>query len=149
MALINLSRTGKREVGEHIPENIKIYGESPQSVYGPVLRNATIGIGTLALHRKNMEEACPLKTREYLANGLPVLIAYKDSDLSGKEEFVCQIPNREENITENLEKIGRFAKAMKEFRINRDLIRHIDSKVKERERLKYFLHIVNDQNART
>lgn len=38
----------------------------------------TLGLSTLALFRKNMQEACPLKTREYLAYGLPVYGGYID-----------------------------------------------------------------------
>ena len=37
-----------------------------------------VGVGTLALHRNNMFEACPLKVREYLASGLPVFASYAD-----------------------------------------------------------------------
>ncbi len=40
-----------------------------------------IGISCLALHRKNMVDACPLKVREYLDSGLPVFAAHSDSAL--------------------------------------------------------------------
>jgi hypothetical protein len=38
-----------------------------------------IGVGTLQLYKKNMQEACPLKVREYWKNGLPCMIGYQDT----------------------------------------------------------------------
>src|SRR5690606_17477311 len=66
-----------------------------------------IGLGTLALHRKGMNEACPLKCREYAAHGLPLIIGYKDLDFSG-QPFVLEISNREDNIKEGLTEIKQF-----------------------------------------
>ena len=50
-------------------------------------KNIHIGIGSLALHLVGLNEACPLKVRQYLARGLPVLYNYYDSDLSINPEF--------------------------------------------------------------
>lgn len=47
-----------------------------------IYRRAHLGISTLALHRKGMTEACPLKSREYCARGLPFVHAYHDPDLA-------------------------------------------------------------------
>jgi len=40
---------------------------------------ADVGVGALALERKNMREAQPIKTRHYLGSGLPVIIGYQDT----------------------------------------------------------------------
>ncbi len=40
-----------------------------------------VAISTLALHRKAMTQACPIKSREYAARGIPFLYAYDDPDL--------------------------------------------------------------------
>ncbi len=37
-----------------------------------------LGIGSLALYRKNMDQACTLKVREYLSMGLPTYSGYSD-----------------------------------------------------------------------
>lgn len=37
-----------------------------------------LGIGTLMLQRTSMKQACPLKVREYLALGIPVVATYSD-----------------------------------------------------------------------
>lgn len=44
-------------------------------------RTARVGISSLGLDRNGLNEACPLKAREYLANGLAVYGDYADSGL--------------------------------------------------------------------
>jgi len=57
---------------------------------------AEVGIGPLALDRKHMTEAQPLKIRFYLALGLPVLINYRDPMLvNGNLPFVSYVPSKE------------------------------------------------------
>lgn len=45
-----------------------------------------------------MEEACTLKVREYLASGLPVLLAYNDNDLEEESCFVFRVNNNDSRI---------------------------------------------------
>ena len=40
-----------------------------------------LGFSTMALCRKGLNQACSLKTREYMARGLPFVISYEDPDL--------------------------------------------------------------------
>lgn len=47
-----------------------------------IFNQCHLGIGTLALFRKNLYEASPLKTREYYARGLPFIYAYFDTDIA-------------------------------------------------------------------
>ncbi len=57
-----------------------------------------IGIGPMALYKKRLNQACALKTREYLARGMPVLLAYHEMDVSRNEsfrEFVFQLENND------------------------------------------------------
>ncbi|TKR53872.1 glycosyltransferase family 4 protein [Allopusillimonas ginsengisoli] len=46
--------------------------------YELIMSNCDIGIGSLALGRKGLQEAATLKVREYLAIGLPVFSGHKD-----------------------------------------------------------------------
>ena len=45
---------------------------------GNLASRSWVGISSMALHRKGMSEACPLKVREYLAMGLPVVGSHRD-----------------------------------------------------------------------
>jgi hypothetical protein len=69
----------------------------PGPVYGADLDRlqaaATLGIASLGLYRKGMAQACPLKSREYMARGLPFVYAYADPDLTEPCPFALSVPN--------------------------------------------------------
>jgi hypothetical protein len=90
-----------------------------------------------------MEEASPLKVREALAYGLPVILAYQDTDfLDARVDFLLQIPNTEENVYENATAIRAFAYAMQGHRVDRDFIQpRIDQSIKEKARLDFFFKL--------
>lgn len=56
-----------------------------------VLSEVNLGISTLALHRKCMRQACPLKSREYAARGLPFVFAYEDDDIPNDFPGVARV----------------------------------------------------------
>ena len=56
---------------------------------------ADVGLGPLAMDRKGLQEATPLKTRLYLSLGIPVLINYRDSEINGDEAFVASVDSNE------------------------------------------------------
>ena len=66
-----------------------------------------VGISTLALYKKNMNEACPLKARQYFAQGVPVVAAYKETDIS-EAPFFLQIPNHPTGVLDNIAMIKDF-----------------------------------------
>ena len=78
--------------------------------YRDIAKQCHIAIGTLALHRKNMNEACPLKVREYIDAGFPGIIGYTDTAFIGKKyDFILQLENKENNINEdNIKNIYKF-----------------------------------------
>ena len=124
-------------------ENIYFHGYMDRNEYQELFRRADVGIGTLALHRKNMSEASALKVREYLAFGLPVIIAYDDSDFLNSPSFLLQLPNYEENIETELERIDKFLQEWKGKRVDRQAVEHIDARRKEMERLEFFRSVVD------
>lgn len=74
-----------------------------------LINNVHIGISTLALHKKHLMEASTLKTREYIARGLPFIYAYTDPDLNEEsKEFALEFPNDDSLI--DMEKVIEFAK---------------------------------------
>ncbi len=120
------------------PGNVVCHG----GLYGTDLDNvfcrADIAIGTLALHRKHMQEASPLKTREYLAHGLPVIAGYHDADLAGVEGFL-DIGNTEDNVELALPRIVEFVNRWTGKVLPRDvMVSRLDHVSKERQRMKFF-----------
>ena len=128
------------DVCEDAPSNVQFHGFLDRVGIMDVLMKTDIACGSLALHRNDMTEASPLKVREALAYGIPVLLGYKDTDLSNLDsEFILQIPNREDNVEVNAEKIRSFAYSMMGKRLNRDMIvSRIDQGPKEETRLAFF-----------
>jgi glycosyltransferase involved in cell wall biosynthesis len=65
-----------------------------------LLNASDIGIGTLAMLRKKMQEAQPLKVRHYLGVGLPVIIGYDDTLLDKDSPGVFYARTVEEIIAQ-------------------------------------------------
>lgn len=125
-------------------ENIICHGYMDQRDYLGLLAAADIAIGTMALHRKNMNEATPLKVREYLAFGLPTIIGYKDTDFPSGAPFLLELSNCENNISENMETIQAFVEKWMGIRVGRNEVTHLDLKEKERQRLEFIKEVISD-----
>lgn len=112
-----------------------------------VAAHSSVGISTLALHRKSMTEACSLKTRFYLALGLPVILGYNDTDLQDEDfDFILNIGNGENNVDENLDRIKNFI--LKSSSCSRKEIldfakRRLSHVAKEGRRLEFFRQIIS------
>jgi glycosyltransferase involved in cell wall biosynthesis len=121
-----------------ISQNIIYYGHLEYDEYVKYMERADVAIGTLALHRKGMNEASPLKVREYLAHGIPVIIGYDDTDFPCNVSFILRISNDEKNTIKEADAINEFVLDWRGKRINRKEILAIDNKGKEKERTKFF-----------
>jgi hypothetical protein len=123
------------------PSNVTAHGFLEQKQYRPLLVAADLGVGPLALHRKHMDEACPLKTREYLAMGLPVITAHRDPDFPGPVPFLLELPNREHNVEPALGVLVEFVTRWHRHRVDRSQIAHLDVHEKERQRLSFLTEV--------
>jgi hypothetical protein len=131
---------------QNSPENLVLHGFLNAPEYVTVLKNADAALGTLALHRKAMNEACPLKTRECLAYGLPMILPYLDTDLDDLDcDFLLKIPNKEDNIQTHGEAIRAFAYKMRGARAERSILKpRIDALHKEQARLEFLDQILRE-----
>lgn len=89
-------------------QNIQYFGYLSKKEATKVINQCDIGIGTLSLYKKGLMEASPLKTRQYLACGLPLIYGYKDTDIPDGIEFGLRLENHKDNI--NYPKIEDFIK---------------------------------------
>jgi hypothetical protein len=130
------------------PSNMRFCGFVERQQVKNILATADVAIGTLSLYKNNMEEASPLKVREALALGLPVIIGYKDTDLSDlNTDMILRLPNTENNVSDNVEKIRQFAYEMIGKRIDRELIySRIDIHTKEKEKLAFLRSLTNENS---
>jgi glycosyltransferase involved in cell wall biosynthesis len=141
---VNIIGYSRGDVGTPVPDNVKFHGFLNGDALRDVLSRTDVACGTLALHRKKMREASPLKVRESLAYGIPVIIAYHDTDLNdiSLDTILC-IPNTEDNVIANAGRIRQFAYDMIGRRVDITLIApHLDQKKKEEKRLAFFEQIL-------
>ena len=118
-------------------ENLFWHGYLQKDEYLKILKKCQICIGTLALERKNMKEACPLKVREYLAYGYPTIIGYEDTAfLENDVDFILKLKGNKVS-DEAIEKIGSFIELVKKMVVTSDLIQNIDIIELEKRRLSF------------
>lgn len=141
---VNIVGYTANDVDLPIPANVTMHGYLSYGQIRDVLAKTDVACGTLALHRKNMQEACPLKVREAVLYGLPLLLAYHDTDLSNLNlPTVLQIPNTEDNLTTHAEQIRKFAVAMMGKRLDFNAVAsHLDQRKKEEARLAFFEKVI-------
>lgn len=144
---IQLDIIGYHELPElqPLPENTVLHGYLALHDYKNVLASADIAVSSLALHRVQLDEASPLKSRECLAFGLPLVVAYVDTDLDDLNcDFLLKIPNTEDNIQTHAQIIYDFARRMRGRRVERKQIAKLDGAGKELERIAFFKELLND-----
>jgi hypothetical protein len=135
------------------PANLKSVGLLAQAEADRVLAGCTVGIGPLATHRKGMHEASPLKSRNCLALGLPIIQSYEDTDLTEADGCVLQLPNCEDNVRLNIERIREFTwRAFRDSSLSRRALELARGRLslahKESERLAFMQECMRASTAR-
>lgn len=129
---------------EGAPVNFYQCGYLQRTELLELYKKMDIAVGTLALYFKSMKEACPLKVREYFLIGLPMILGFKDTDLSGTE-FVLEIGNNSNGVRNSIADIHAFINKWKGKRIDVDKYKYlIDSIQKEHKRLELFAAVAAD-----
>jgi hypothetical protein len=89
-----------------------------------------------------MTEASPLKSREYLALGLPIISRYEDTDFPEGRDFILRLPSDNRQLSDFASEIETFANNWKGRRVSRNEISNIDVNAKERSRLDFFYSLL-------
>jgi glycosyltransferase involved in cell wall biosynthesis len=71
-----------------------------------IFNKCHIGVGTLAWHRVNVSQASTLKSREYMARGIPFIYAAKDQGIPQNYPYAYQVPSNDEPL--NFQDIFNF-----------------------------------------
>lgn len=129
------------------PANITLHGHLPFTRYRELMQRACVAIGTMALFRKHMDEACPLKVREYLALGLPVMGAYQDTDIPEGADYFLRLPNNQEPLDAHRERMRDFIRAWSNARVPRASVAHMDVQAKERQRIAFMAQWCTDDQT--
>lgn len=130
------------DFNQPLTSNVYAHGYLQVEEYLPIMKQADVAVGSLAFHMIPLEEACPLKVREYLAYGIPTILPYTDTDfIDNQHPLVLQISNSENNLKESAEVLDDFILKAKGKRILRSNIQFIDSSFKEKEKLEFISSI--------
>lgn len=142
--LVNIVGYSVEDVDMFIPLNVTLHGYLSYTQSRNVLAKTDVACGTLALHRKNMQEACPLKVREAVLYGIPLVLAYYDIDLSDLSlSTILQIPNTEDNLKTYEEQIRKFSFDMMGKRLDvNTVLPYLDQRKKEQTRLAFFERVL-------
>ena len=133
--------------------NIHFYGFIPKDKYIKIIEQCDVGIASSAFHRIPISEASPLKVREYLTYGLPVILPYKDTMLAqdiNHYEWILELPNNEDNLLGNKDIIINFCRKMKDVVLyKKDIETLISSDLLEMRKLSFFEKILHCNENKT
>ncbi|WP_461533207.1 glycosyltransferase [Sinomicrobium sp.] len=133
------------EFASTVPDNVHFYGYLNKSEYLPLFEKARATVASLAFFRNGMNEACPLKVREYLACCKPVILPYKDTafEQKGYPDWVLKLENDKEKILSSTGEIRSFLEKCDEFNLTQQqVMRYVDVEYIEKERVSFFREII-------
>jgi glycosyltransferase involved in cell wall biosynthesis len=128
------------------PKNVFFYGEIYGMKLNEIMLQMDIGISSLGMERIGLTEASPLKTRQYLALGLPVISGIRDSAIQRSEDFYLFLTENDlEFHEETLMKIRSFAANWKGRRVTQDRLSIINSARIERDRIEFIKYLLGNK----
>ncbi len=77
---------------------ITFYGPKEGSELNDLFEDSDMGVGTLAIHRKEVRFSSSLKHREYFARGIPFFYCGKDPMFSKEESSILRLDEKQEMI---------------------------------------------------
>ncbi len=131
---------------ELLPANVTWHSCLNATEFQHIFKGVSCGLGTAGLHAKDMEEACPLKVRDYLSAGLPVILPYKDTAFMGRDtpDWVLEVPNRSGGLLVAKDEILGFVNTMRGRRISLEEIEpYVGSDYWEAKRMVFLEEIVS------
>ncbi len=140
------------------PDNrFRYHGLLKGSKLDDIMSEMTLGISTLGLYKKNMHEACSLKTREYTARGLPFILGYEDPALRNvdpEHRFFLKFENS--NTPIDFVEIIRFAERISHKEHRGTIVKymrqyareHMDTAVKMRQYAAFVAELLTQESGR-
>jgi hypothetical protein len=133
----------RNALGGAVPTNVTCFGELGRDELAQRLASADVGIGSLALYREGITEACTLKVREYLAAGLPVVLGYDDTDFPNGAPFLLRVPNVLGGVMRSITEVEAFIARWKGLRVAATAVSHLDVTEKESERISFLREVLD------
>lgn len=117
--------------------NLVLYPPREGAELYELLAQASLGIGTLAIHRKGLNREAPLKHRLYAAVGLPLVCCAADRDFPAEWPYVFHCPENDDPV-DMTQLVAFLGKCRKQeggypFSIREYAEKHLDWQVKLRK----------------
>jgi hypothetical protein len=124
--------------------SVKILGSKSGKELDDIFSKSTLAIGSLAIYRQKLEEACALKIREYMARGIPFIYSAKDPDIEQNSSFSLELSNDNRpidfnKIIEFIENISSKKNISEEMR--KYALKNVDWKIKVKQMYEFILEI--------
>lgn len=126
------------------PNNLFFHGELAMDRYWSIANLCTVALGTLNQTVTEMRQAVPLKVREYLALGLPVITRCDDPYIDEGAPYILKLPTDGSSISIHNELIRKFVFQWKFLRVSRSQIEYISVNEIEKKRLEIFEKVIRD-----
>lgn len=85
-------------VENNLEEVVFLEGMKSGKELDAIFETADIAVGSLGMFRKNMTTNSSIKTKEYCARGIPIILGSEDLAFQGELDFIHRVPNDESNI---------------------------------------------------
>jgi hypothetical protein len=122
--------------------NITTYPLLTRSEYEPLLAQADVALGPLALYRRGLGETSAIKIGEYLAFGIPTITGYRETNFPPSVPYLLQIPSAVDNVERYVHQIEQFVRSWHGKRVARaDVQPMIDARVLEQKRLAFMSQV--------
>ena len=123
-------------------QNITYHGYLSANQFIPIICNSSACLGPLGIERYKLNQSSPLKVREYIALGAPVILGYEDFPLSfvKEEPLILQLSSKKNNWSVEIEDFLQSMKNIKrEYKTSTTKL--IDSKITESNRVNFVTNI--------
>jgi len=134
--IIGINEKQSKNIFSHGP----LYGEKLVDF----LQIMDFGISTLGIDKLKLKQAAPLKSRTYLACGLPVIGAYRDSAFPQNAEYFLELKyliNSNEIVNES-ELLG-FINKWQGKRVDMSSLSPINNEIVKKNRIDFFNSLIN------
>ncbi len=137
----------KKESYPEAPSNVIFHGWVDSSELSEMYARNHIGIGSFSNHLVGKSIDSTLKVREYLGYGLPVIAGHWDVDFMNSE-FFRKVTDNNGNFLET-DEIREIIMELSRCIVSKEQIRHINSAIKEQERIRFFEQVISRCNIRS
>jgi hypothetical protein len=129
-----------------IAPNVIFHGDLTQDEYWPIASRCVVALGTLNQAVTKMRQAVPLKVREYLALGLPIVARYEDPYLDPEAPYVLNLPSDGKDLSKCNVEFRKFVESWQDRRVSRKDLEHLSFYAVEKNRVKIFRQILSEHN---